>query len=138
MHLSEGEARRRAREADHGVLSTIHPSRGVDAVPTCFVIAGDVIAIPVDTVKAKSSPDLQRIRNLEADPRASLLCEHWDPADWTGLWWVRLTLTRTDERPEVVAGLTARLRGKYPQYTAAPFAAILTLRIGEVAGWSAT
>jgi hypothetical protein len=138
MHLSESEARRRAADADHGILSTIHPSRGVDAVPTCFVIDGDVVAIPVDTVKAKGSLSLQRIRNLEADPRASLLCEHWDPVDWSRLWWVRLTLTRSEEDDATVAGLTAQLRDKYPQYASAPFAAILSLRIGEVASWSAT
>jgi hypothetical protein len=138
VKLLAGEARRRASEADHGVLSTIHPSRGVDAVPTCFVIDGDVVAVPVDTVKAKGSLDLRRIRNLEADPRASLLCEHWDAPDWSRLWWVRLTLTRSSEGAATVAGLAAQLRDKYPQYASAPFAAILTLRVREIAGWSAT
>jgi hypothetical protein len=138
VHLFESEARRRAGDADHGVLSTIHPTRGVDAVPTCFVIDGDAVAVPVDTVKAKDSLDLQRIRNLDADPRATLLCEHWDAVDWSRLWWVRLTLTRSDEDGETVAGLTAQLRHKYPQYASGPFSTILTLRIRKVAGWSAT
>ena len=31
-------------------------------------------------------------RNLEADPRATLLVEHWDRSDWSRLWWVRAEL----------------------------------------------
>jgi hypothetical protein len=137
MKLSADEARLRATAADHGVLATLHPRRGVDAVPAAFVIDGDVLAIPIDRVKPKASTDLQRTRNLHADPRASLLCEHWDPVDWSRLWWVRFSLHRSDEPPEVVAGLVAGLRRRYPHYESAPFAGILTFRIVEISGWSA-
>jgi len=138
MKLSAEEARRRAATADHGILATLHPRRGVDAVPAAFVIDGELVAIPVDHVKPKASTDLQRTRNLGADPRASLLCEHWDPVDWSRLWWVRISLRRSDEPGAILAGLEAGLRRRYPQYESAPFAGILTFRIVEISGWSAS
>jgi hypothetical protein len=138
MKLSAEEARRRAAAADHGILATLHPSRGVDAVPAAFMIDGELVAIPIDRVKPKASTDLQRTRNLDADPRASLLCEHWDPVNWSRLWWVRISLRRADEPPEIVAGLEAGLRRRYPQYESAPFAGILTFRIVDITGWSAS
>jgi hypothetical protein len=138
MQLSAIEARARAAATDHGVLATLHAGRGVDTVPAVFVIASDVLAIPIEQVKPKASTDLQRTRNLAADPRASLLCEHWDRNDWSRLWWVRISLRRSLEPPAIVAGLEAELRRRYPQYESAPFAAILTFRIVEVSGWSAS
>jgi hypothetical protein len=138
MKLSVDEARRRATIADHGVLATLHPTRGVDTVPAAFVIEGDVVAIPIDEVKPKASTDLRRSRNLDADPRASLLCEHWNAVDWSRLWWVRISLRRSDEAAEILARLEAGLRRRYPQYESAPFAAILTFRIVEIRGWSAS
>src|SRR3954467_4077077 len=95
MHLSRDEALRRARVADHGVLATVNPRGAADLVPACFAIDGDRVAIPVDSVKPKRSTALGRIRNLERDPRATLLLERWDAADWSRLWWVRLSLVRS-------------------------------------------
>jgi PPOX class probable F420-dependent enzyme len=138
MHLSRDEALRRAAAADHGVLATLHEPRGADLVPACFAIDGDRVAIPVDSVKPKGSTALGRIRNLERDPRATLLVEHWDPDDWSRLWWVRLSLVRTAEPPERVAALERALRGRYRQYATAPFVEILTFRIDHVGGWAAS
>ena len=138
MHLSREEAIRRATEADHGVLATLHEPRGADLVPACFAIDGDRLAIPIDSVKPKGSTALGRIRNLERDPRATLLVEHWDAADWSRLWWVRLFLVPTNEPPERVAELEAALRARYPQYATAPFVEILTFRIEHIGGWAAS
>ena len=138
MHLTRDEALRRATAADHGVLATLHQSRGADLVPACFAIEGDRVAIPVDSVKPKGSTALGRIRNLERDPRATLLVEHWDAADWSRLWWVRLLLVRTAEPPDLVAALEDALRRRYRQYATAPFVEILTFRIDQIAGWAAS
>ena len=138
MHLTKDEARRRAAAADHGVLATLNKAPGADLVPACFAIEGDRVAIPIDSVKPKGSTALGRIRNLERDPRATLLVEHWDPADWSRLWWVRLLLVRTAEPPERVASLERALRDRYPQYASAPFVEILTFRIENLGGWSAS
>jgi hypothetical protein len=137
MHLDRAEVLRRVAAADHGVLATLHEPRGADLVPACFAIEGDRVAIPVDSVKPKGSTALGRIRNLERDPRATLLVEHWDAADWSRLWWVRLFLVRTAEAPALVATLERALRDRYPQYATAPFVEILTFRIDHVGGWAA-
>lgn len=138
MHLTKDEALRRAAATDHGVLATLNHVHGADLVPACFAIDGDRVAIPIDSVKPKGSTALGRIRNLERDPRASLLVEHWDPADWSRLWWVRVLLVRTSEPPERVAALEAALRSRYPQYASAPFVEILTFRIENIGGWAAS
>jgi hypothetical protein len=138
MHLDRSEALRRAAAADHGVLATLHEPRGADLVPACFAVDGDVLAIPVDQVKPKGSTALGRLRNLEKDPRATFLAEHWDAADWSALWWVRLSMVRSVESEATIDRLVRALRGRYPQYAAASFVELLTFRITGVAGWSAS
>jgi PPOX class probable F420-dependent enzyme len=138
VHLSKDEALRRAAAADHGILATLNPAHGADLVPACFAIDGDRLAVPVDSVKPKGSTALGRIRNLERDPRATLLVERWDRDDWSRLWWVRLLLVRTDEPAGRVAALERALRERYPQYASAPFVEVLTFRIDHVGGWSAS
>jgi hypothetical protein len=137
MRLDRGEALRRAALADHGVLATLHRDRGADLVPVCFAIVDEAVAIPIDKVKPKSDVTLGRVRNLDADPRATLLLEHWDPVDWSALWWARLSLRRSSEAPELQATLEAALRDRYTQYREAAFEQVLTFRIEAVASWAA-
>ena len=93
MRLADSEARARLAAHDHGILCTVHAERGVDAVPVAYAMDDDgYVGVPVDRVKPKASLRLQRERNLEADPRATLLIEHWDRDDWSTLWWVRAEL----------------------------------------------
>ena len=137
MHLDSDEAMRRAASADHGVLATLNRSGVADLVPACFAIVGQSLAVPVDSVKPKRSTALGRIRNLERDPRATLLVEHWDQADWSRLWWVRLSLLRRDVPASVAAALKQGLRERYPQYATEPFVALLTFEVESVVGWAA-
>lgn len=141
MKLSAGEARARLGAHDHGVLCTVHAERGVDAVPVVYAVDEDgFVGVPVDRVKPKASPRLQRQRNLEADPRAALLVEHWDRQDWTRLWWVRAELRWQGDGGEPAgraAALAARLAETFPQYRDRPFSSILLLRVVAVSGWSA-
>lgn len=138
MHLDEREALTRATAADHGVLATVNRTGAVDLVPVCFALDDECAAIPVDSVKPKRSTALGRVRNLERDPRATLLIEHWDAADWSRLWWVRLSLVRADIDDEVRARLVDGLRRRYPQYAGVDFDAVLTFRIEKAGGWEAT
>ena len=137
MHLDGGEALRRASAADHGVLATLSKAHGASLVPACYTIDGDRLAIPIDSVKPKGSAALGRVRNLERDPRATLLIEHWDAADWSRLWWVQLFLVRTEEPEDRVARLVRGLSERYPQYRDAPFVDVLTFRIEKAGGWEA-
>ncbi|MFP5370001.1 MAG: pyridoxamine 5'-phosphate oxidase family protein, partial [Actinomycetes bacterium] len=131
MRLDENEARARLAAHDHGILCTVHPERGVDAVPVAYALDEDgYLGVPVDRVKPKASTRLQRERNLEADPRATLLVEHWDAGDWSRLWWVRAELRWQDDADDRrSAALAARLAERYPQYHDQPFARVLVLRI---------
>jgi hypothetical protein len=139
MRLDEGSARARLVAHDHGVLCTVHRERGADAVPVVYVVDDDgYVAVPIDRVKPKSSSRLQRERNLEADPRATLLIEHWDRGDWSRLWWVRAELRwQRDVAPDRVEALAAGLASRYPQYADQPFTSVMVLRIVGVTGWAA-
>jgi hypothetical protein len=139
MRLTATEARARLAAHDHGVLCTVHAERGVDAVPVVYVVDEDgCVGVPVDRVKPKSSSRLQRERNLEADPRAALLVEHWDRGDWSRLWWVRAELRwQGDAAAARAADLAARLALAYPQYRDQPFTRVLVLRVVGVIGWAA-
>ena len=137
MKLTDDEARRRLAGHDHAVLATLHPERGVDAVPVVYAVVDDHVVVPIDLVKPKAAGPLQRERNLEADPRATLLIDHWDPVDWTRLWWVRAELRWAAEpAASLIEAAAADLADRYPQYRDRPFARLLVLRITDVTGWS--
>lgn len=137
MRITAEESLSRLLTHDHGILATVHPERGVDAVPVVYAVLDNVVAIPVDQVKPKAAGRLQRERNLQTDPRASLLVEHWDPVDWSRLWWVRAELRWATHVGPSADRLTELLATKYPQYADAPFDRLLTLSIVAVTGWSA-
>jgi hypothetical protein len=140
MMLGDDEALARLAAHDHGILCTVHAERGVDAVPVSFVVDSDgYVGVPVDTVKPKASTRLQRERNLEGDPRATLLVEHWDADDWSRLWWVRAELRwDPDADAERTEALAAALAVRYPQYWDQPFTRVIVLRIVGIVGWAAT
>ncbi len=138
MRLAENEARARLVAHDHGILCTVHPERGVDAVPVVYVVDdGGYVCVPVDRVKPKGTTRLQRERNLETDPRGALLVEHWDRDDWSQLWWVRAELRWQEDATDRAPAFAARLAERFPQYRDQPFAQLLLLRILGVIGWAA-
>jgi PPOX class probable F420-dependent enzyme len=134
MRLDEDEAQARLAAHDHGVLCTVHPDRGVDAVPVVYAVEDGFVGVPVDRVKPKASSRLQRERNLEADPRGTLLVDHWDRDDWSRLWWVRAELRFEGDAAPALAD---RLAERYPQYRDRPFDRVLALRIVGLTGWAA-
>jgi len=142
--LTEHESLVRLAANDHGILCTVHPERGVDAVPVVYSVLEDTyVGVPVDRVKPKASLKLQRERNLEADPRATLLIEHWDPNDWSRLWWVRAQLrwrpdsAQSGATNDLPAALASQLAERYVQYEDEPFERVLVLYIEGVNGWAA-
>ncbi len=140
MRLEPAEALARLGANVHGVMCTLHPERGPDPVPAVYAVNGDgYVGIPIDRVKPKSSPRLQRERNIEADPRAALLVEHWDAAQWSRLWWVRADLQHVKDPPPLLTdNLAARLARTVPQYADQPFHRVLVCRIVAVTGWAAS
>jgi hypothetical protein len=140
MKLSSQEARSRLAANVHGVLATLHPERGPDPQPVVYAVSDDGhVGVPIDRVKPKVSSRLQREANLEADPRGSLLIEHWDTDDWSRLWWVRADLEHlNDPSTHLVDDLADRLASTVPQYADKPFHRVLVCRIVNVTGWSAS
>jgi hypothetical protein len=139
MKLDSDDALARLAAHDHGILCTLHAERGVDAVPVAYAIDEDgYVGVPVDTVKPKVSTRLQRQRNLENDPRATLLGEQWDRDDWSQLWWVRAELRWQGDDAGREHSLAAQLAERYPQYEDQPFSRILVFRIVDVTGWAAS
>jgi PPOX class probable F420-dependent enzyme len=118
--VEERAARHRLKSARVGHFASVTADNGAHVVPCCFVLDDDTLYWAVDDVKPKSTHALRRVRNIEANDRASLLVDHYDE-DWSRLWWVRVdgrarTVGDVDEHRRALTLLTE----KYGQYRAAP------------------
>jgi PPOX class probable F420-dependent enzyme len=134
--LEPKECWARLEAARHGVLATVHDSRGVDAVPVVYAVVDGRIVVPVDTVKPKRHLRLGRLANLAQDPRCVLLVEDYVD-DWSQLWWVRIHATAAPPAPPAPASSEA-LAARYPQYRLpGSVAATFVLEPTAVTGWAA-
>jgi PPOX class probable F420-dependent enzyme len=129
--------RARVTEARVARLATIDPQGRPHVVPVCFVLDGDTVYSAVDE-KPKRSRELQRLKNVRANPAVALIVDRYDE-DWTQLWWVRLrgaakVLEAGPEREHALALLAE----KYEQYRAdPPRGDVLAVHVEEWRGWSA-
>lgn len=128
--------RERVTAARVGRLATVRPGGGPHVVPVTFAFAGDEIVSAVDH-KPKRSAALQRLANIAADPRVSLLVDAYDE-DWGRLWWIRVDGTAVIIRPgdaghpEAVAALAV----KYEQYRQIPpSGAVIAVRASRWSSW---
>lgn len=101
------------------VLSTVGGDGVPHLVPIVFAVrtvAGTSTIYTAVDAKRKTSHRLRRLANIAANPRVSLLVNHYD-ADWTQLWWVRADgIATVHEGGEQMAIGYAALRHEYPQY----------------------
>lgn len=135
MRLDADACWGRLGSSGHGVLGTVHPERGVDAVPVVFVIHDGQVVIPIDAVKAKSGARLQRLVNLEADDRCVLLVDHYDD-DWSALWWVRVHGRAIEV--ELTSEQLGLLGEAFPPYRAhGSVTGAVVLTVEDVTGWAA-
>jgi PPOX class probable F420-dependent enzyme len=135
--LDEDECRRRLGNTRHLVLATVHPDRGVDAVPVVGAIDGSTVWIPVDTVKPKSTTRLRRLANIATDPRVCLLAEHYGD-DWDQLWWVRAHGTAQEVAGHDLHGVRAALAARFDQYAMADsVSSAIAVQVTGWTGWSA-
>ena len=109
-------------------------------VPVTFVLErpGDVVWMAVDA-KPKSTRRLRRLANIEADPRVSLVVDHYEE-DWDRLWWVRADGHATVVDVSTTAGDAAviALQAKYPQEAAAErLGPLVRVEVRRWAAWSA-
>jgi PPOX class probable F420-dependent enzyme len=136
--MDASEVRRRLVDSSVAVLATITPRGKPHAVPVCFALDGAVLYFAVDH-KPKRTTDLQRLRNIAANPAVSLLAEHYEH-DWIRLWWVR-----ADGRARVIADAEeqshaiALLVDRYQQYRdKPPQGPVVAIDIEKLSGWSAS
>ena len=124
-------------QAPVAVLSTVGADGVPHVVPVGFAVVGDVLYTAVDA-KRKSTHRLRRLANIAANPRVSLLVDHYD-ADWTQLWWARADGVAVvhDGGEEMAAGYAA-LRGKYPQYDRVALdGPVVTVAVTRWSSWHA-
>jgi PPOX class probable F420-dependent enzyme len=137
--MDERQMRSHVAKARVGRLATVTPSGLPHVVPLCFTLQGDEIFSVVD-FKPKSTIELARLENIEANPDVALLVDHYDDEQWDRLWWVR-----ADGRARVIdSGVEHTtaiqlLRAKYPQYSERrPTGPVIALAVRRWTGWSAS
>jgi PPOX class probable F420-dependent enzyme len=80
---------------------------------------------------------LQRMRNIEAEPRVAVLADHYAD-DWTTLWWVRADGSASIvTEPHLAARPISLLTARYPQYgdVALP-GPVIAIRVERWSGWA--
>ena len=140
MRLAKEECWGRLRSAEHGILCTSGAAGAIDAVPVCYAVVSDTIVTPVDRVKPKLTTELARLKNLDRNSAATLLCDEWVGHDWSQLWWVRARLVRraSDEVDGAHLAASARaLRAKYVQYRESEFVELVLFDVRSLIGWAA-
>jgi PPOX class probable F420-dependent enzyme len=128
--------RKRLAEARVAHLATVGVGGKPHLVPITFAVDGDAIYFAVDS-KPKRTTDLQRVRNIAANPAVSVLVDHYED-DWTKLWWVRVDgSARTVSDLAEAVHAVGLLVGRYPQYRRSrPTGTVVAISIDRISGWS--
>lgn len=109
-------------------------------VPVCFAVLDQTIYSAIDEKPKRGEPySLRRVRNVLANPQASVVADVYDDADWTRLGFVlvsgraRLIEPGADEHARAVT----RLRQRYLQYRqmALDQRPVLALDVERVTTW---
>jgi PPOX class probable F420-dependent enzyme len=120
-------------EARVARLATVAPDGRPHVVPICFAVEDDTLYTAIDE-KPKRTRALQRLRNIEANPRVEVLIDHYEE-DWSRLWWVRLQGRARVQ--ELDARSLELLTAKYSQYRARPPGGpLVVVAIERCAEWS--
>jgi PPOX class probable F420-dependent enzyme len=119
-------------------LATVDADGQPHLVPIVFVVTDDVLYTVVDG-KPKRTTALRRLANVAANPRVSVLVDHYAD-DWRELWWVRADGTARIVPIDSAEGRTALilLTERYPQYSeAVPPGPVLAIDIARWVSWTA-
>jgi PPOX class probable F420-dependent enzyme len=112
--MDQRQARARFETSRVARLASIRPDGAPHVVPVVFALEGDTVWLVVDE-KPKRGRALQRLANVRANPRVSLLVDRYDE-DWRRLWWVRVDgRARVVEDDEGLKHAVALIVERYPQ-----------------------
>jgi PPOX class probable F420-dependent enzyme len=136
--VDAAEARELLSLARVARLATADSEDQPHLVAITFAVDGDSIVSAVDH-KPKRTTRLRRLANIEANPRVSVLADHYED-DWSKLWWARADgLARavepgTDEHYRAVT----LLAGRYEQYDEhRPDGPAIVISVSRWSGWRA-
>lgn len=135
--MDSDEARRRFADQRVARLATVRPDGAPHVVPVTFAVDGDTVYTAVDA-KPKRTRELQRLANLRAEQRCTLLVDHYED-DWSRLWWVRAdgVADVVDEPPAPHPGLRL-LVDRYRAYAdAPPGGPMIVVTVTGWKGWAA-
>jgi PPOX class probable F420-dependent enzyme len=144
--VGEFDPRASFRRSPVARLATVTPDGVPHLVPVVFAVdqertdgqdITDIVYTAVDA-KPKTTQRLRRLANIESNPQAGVLVDHYCD-DWTQLWWVRAdgvaTIHRDDERMRTGYRL---LRAKYTQYQSVPLnGPVIAVAVRRWSSWHA-
>jgi PPOX class probable F420-dependent enzyme len=137
VRLYPAEARARLAASRVLRLATADRHATPHLVPCTFAIdGGGRVVIGIDS-KPKTTLDLRRLRNIEENPRVSLLADHY-AEDWAQLWWARADGTALVERDGPNHAASWReLAARYPQYRGQPLTGpVIVVTVTSWSGWA--
>lgn len=123
-------------------LATSDATGRPHVVPVCYAPLAGRLYVPIDAKPKRGDPrTLKRLRNLQENPQAALLLDHYDE-DWRRLRWLLIhahvtILTQGQDR----AAALITLERRYPQYAAMRLATlglpVIALTPTAASRWSA-
>ena len=137
LHLmEEAEVRRRLAASKVAHLATVSAEGQPHIVPIVFALDGDTLYFAVDA-KPKKTTRLARLKNIAANPKVSVLVDHYED-DWTRLWWLRVDGTAQVVIDDAQAQRAIDLLVKrYEQHaTDRPGGPVVAIHIARLTGWT--
>lgn len=117
--MNRPEALQALLSARVGHLATTRPGGTPHIVPITFAVLNEILVTMIDH-KPKTTRHLQRLINLEHNPRASVVVDRYSE-DWSDLWWVRVDGPASiHEEGEKWESSREGLAAKYEQYAQTP------------------
>jgi PPOX class probable F420-dependent enzyme len=134
--MEKAEVRRRLAASKVAHLATVSAEGQPHIVPIVFALDGDTLYFAVDA-KPKKTTRLARLKNIAANPKVSVLVDHYED-DWTRLWWVRVDGTAQvvidDAQAQRAIDLLAK---RYEQHaTDRPGGPVVAIHIDRLTGWT--
>ncbi|MDE3133784.1 MAG: TIGR03668 family PPOX class F420-dependent oxidoreductase [Acidobacteriota bacterium] len=117
-------------------LATVGSTGAPHLVPITFALLDERTLVSAVDHKPKRTRALRRLANIEANPRVSVLVDHYED-DWTKLWWAR-----ADGHARVCkaapAGAAEALAQRYADYRARPPAGpFIVVEVERLSCWRA-
>lgn len=120
-----------------GRLATADGGGRPHVVPICYALIEETIFFTIDEKPKRQGKGLKRLSNLEANPRAAVVVDHYEE-DWSRLGWVMV-----QGRADILAGGTEHgqaqesLRRRYPALRTMRIERlpVVAIRIGHVMSW---